>query len=111
VHANKVRHNPVEAESAKFEAEQPTKSTDSVVVPEPWKQIFPPQICQVLLIQKETHPGPGGADHLGKHFLTDLWNHRLRLSVLAKVGQQQEHPRQPLFARIKVCSAPRSLPR
>ena len=37
------------AESAKFEAEQLTKSTDGVAIPEPWKQIFPPQICQVLL--------------------------------------------------------------
>ena len=30
------------AESAKFEAEQLTQPTDSVVIPEPWKQIFPP---------------------------------------------------------------------
>ena len=40
---------PVRAESAKFEAEQLTKSTDGVAIPELWKQIFPPQICQVLL--------------------------------------------------------------
>ena len=53
------------------------------------------------LIQKETHPGPGGADHLGERFLTDSRNHRLRLPFLVKVGQQQEHPRQPLFARIE----------
>ena len=53
------------------------------------------------LIQEETHPGPGGADHLGERFLTDLRNHVLRLPVLPKVGQQQEHPRQPRFARIE----------
>jgi len=53
------------------------------------------------LIQEETHAGPGGADHLGERFLTDLRNDELRLPVFAKVGQQQEHPRQPLFARIK----------
>ena len=52
------------------------------------------------LIQKETHPGPGGADHLGERFLTDLRNDELRLPVLPKVGQQQEHLRQPLFARV-----------
>ena len=27
------------------------------------------------LIQKEIHPGPRGADHLGQRFLTDLRNH------------------------------------
>jgi len=32
-----------------FEAEQLTKSTDCEVIIAPWKQIFPPQICQVLL--------------------------------------------------------------
>jgi hypothetical protein len=35
--------------STKFEVEQPTQSTDSVVIPELWKPIFPPQIIQVLL--------------------------------------------------------------
>jgi hypothetical protein len=53
------------------------------------------------LIQKETHPGPRGADHLGQRFLTDPRNHQLLLPFFTKMGQQQEHPRQPLFARIK----------
>ena len=53
------------------------------------------------LIQKKIHPAPRGADHLGEHFLTDLRNHWLRFSLFAKVGQQQEHPRQSLLARIK----------
>jgi hypothetical protein len=39
-------------------------------------------------IQKETHPGPGSADHLGKRFLTDFRNYRLWLPFFAKVGQQ-----------------------
>jgi hypothetical protein len=42
------------AESAKFEAEQPTKSTDWGGIPELWKQIFPPQICQVLLQARQS---------------------------------------------------------
>ena len=39
------------------------------------------------LIQKETYPGPRGADHLGKRFLTDPRNHQLLFSFFAKVGQ------------------------
>ena len=40
------------------------------------------------LIQKETHPGPRGADPLGKRCLTDPRNNRLHLPFFAKVGQQ-----------------------
>ena len=40
---------PRRAESATFEAEQPTTSTDSVVMPAPWEPIFPPHTLQVLL--------------------------------------------------------------
>jgi hypothetical protein len=35
------------------------------------------------LIQKEIHPGPCGADHLGERFLTDPRNYRLRFSFFA----------------------------
>ena len=38
------------AAPAKFEAEQPIKSTDCSVIFEPWQQTFPPQIIQVLLV-------------------------------------------------------------
>ena len=53
------------------------------------------------LIQKETHSGPSGANHFGERFLIDLWNDQLRLPVFANVDQQQDHPRQPRFARMK----------
>jgi hypothetical protein len=38
---------------------------------------------------------------IGQRFLTDLRNHRLGCPFFAKVGQQQQHPRQPLFTRIE----------
>jgi hypothetical protein len=53
------------------------------------------------LIQKKTHSGARGADHLGERLLTDPRNHRLYLPLFTKVGEQQERPSQPLFARIK----------
>jgi hypothetical protein len=46
-HASYARET---AESAKVEVEPLTKSTDGVAIPEPWKHIFPPHMCQVLLI-------------------------------------------------------------
>ena len=40
------------------------------------------------LIEKETDTRPGGADHFGQRFLTDLGNGGLGLFVFAEVGQE-----------------------
>ena len=53
------------------------------------------------LIQKETHTGARGADHVGQRVLADLRDDRLRLAFFPIVGQQQEDPRQPLLGRIE----------
>jgi protein-tyrosine-phosphatase len=51
------------AESAKFEAEQLATSTDGVAILEPWKHIFPPHICQVLLEACPLFPGAAKMHH------------------------------------------------
>src|SRR5713101_6096323 len=53
------------------------------------------------LVHEPTDPRPRGADHLRQDFLTDFRNNRLGLPSLAKAGQQQEHPRQSLLARVE----------
>ena len=53
------------------------------------------------LIHEETDTGARGADHLGEHFLTDLWNDRLRLTFFPILGQQQKDSRQLLLGRIE----------
>ena len=52
-------------------------------------------------IHKKTHSRPGCANHLRQNFLADLRNHRLGLAFLAELRQQQQNPRQPLFAGIE----------
>ena len=41
------------------------------------------------------------ADHLGQGFLANLGDHWLRFPFLPEIGQQQQKPRQALFARIE----------
>ena len=53
------------------------------------------------LVHEETDSGPGGADHLGQGFLTDLRNHLLWRAVLAEVGEQEQYSRQPFLARVE----------
>jgi hypothetical protein len=52
-------------------------------------------------IHEEAHARPGGADHFGQSFLRDLRDQRFRFSRLAKLRQQQEDPRQTLFAGVE----------
>ena len=52
-------------------------------------------------IHEEIDPRSGGADHLCQVFLTDPANDRFGFAVLAKMGQQQEHPSQALLAGIE----------
>src|SRR5208337_4757729 len=49
-------------------------------------------------IHEKTHSGPGGANHLSQYLLADLGNHRLRFALLAELREQQQNPRQALFA-------------
>src|SRR5580765_173071 len=53
------------------------------------------------LVHEATDPGPSGADHLRQDLLADLRNHGLGFPFLAEVGQQQQHPSQPLLARVE----------
>ena len=53
------------------------------------------------LVHEVTDSGPRGADHLGQRFLANLRKGRPGLVYLPKVGQQQQHPCQPLLAGIK----------
>src|SRR5271157_4498815 len=52
-------------------------------------------------IHEKTHSGPSCANHLSQYLLADLRNHRLGFAFLAELGQQQQNPRQPLFAGIE----------
>ena len=52
-------------------------------------------------IHEEANTRPGGADHFCQSFLRDLRNQRFRFSRLAKLRQQQENPRQTLFAGVE----------
>ena len=52
-------------------------------------------------IHEEANPRAGCAHHLGKHFLAYFGNHRLWCPILAKLGKQQQGPRQALFTRIE----------
>ena len=38
------------------------------------------------LVHEVTHPGAGGANHFGQHFLTDLRNDDLRLPFFPEMG-------------------------
>ena len=53
-------------------------------------------------VHEKAHPRAGSADHFGQGFLADLGYHRLRLTLLPEVGQQQKKARQAFFARIAV---------
>jgi len=53
------------------------------------------------LIHKVAHAGTRRADHVRERLLTDFGDDRLLLSVLAEVRQQEQRPRQPLFAGIE----------
>ena len=52
-------------------------------------------------IHKEADAEPRGADHLRQSFLRDLRNQRFRFSRIAEFGNQQEDPRQTLFAGVE----------
>src|SRR5271154_1586178 len=52
-------------------------------------------------IHEEAHTRPGGANHFCQSFLRDLWDQRFWFSRLAKLRQQQEDPRQTLFAGVE----------
>ena len=52
-------------------------------------------------IHEKTDPRPGCAYHLGEGLLTDLGDYSLGCPFLAKMGEQQKDPGQPLFARIE----------
>jgi hypothetical protein len=53
------------------------------------------------LIHEMTDPRPGGADHLCQIGLTDFGKYRFGSAFLAKMSEQQEDPRQTLFARVE----------
>ena len=53
------------------------------------------------LIHEMADPRPGCADHLGQVILTDFRQHRFGPAFLAEMSEQQEDPRETLFARIK----------
>src|SRR5450755_3688439 len=52
-------------------------------------------------IHEKTDSGPGGADHLSQEFLADFGNYRLGFAFLAELREEQQNPRQPLFAGIE----------
>jgi hypothetical protein len=52
-------------------------------------------------VHKEADSGARGADNFRERLLANLGNHWLGLAILADIGQQQEHPRQPFFTGIK----------
>ena len=52
-------------------------------------------------VHEEADPRPGRADHFRQHLLTDLGDYRLGFAFLAKMGEQQKDPGQPLLARIE----------
>jgi hypothetical protein len=47
------------------------------------------------------HAGTRRADHVRERLLADFGDHRLVLSLLAEVRQQEQSPRQPLLAGVK----------
>src|SRR5580658_4734651 len=52
-------------------------------------------------VHEQANSRTGRADDLSQCLLADLWNHRLRLTVLPEIGQKKEHPCQPLFAGVE----------
>ena len=52
-------------------------------------------------IHEEADPGAGGPHHLRQGFLRDLRYPPLRSSLIAVPGQQQQYPRQSLFAGVE----------
>src|SRR5450631_2847572 len=52
-------------------------------------------------IHEEADARTGSADHFCQSFLSDLRNQRFRFPRLAKLGQQQENPRQTLLAGVE----------
>ena len=53
------------------------------------------------LVHEEADARPCGPHHFRQGFLADIGDHRLGLTVFPEVGQQEQHPRQSLFARIE----------
>ena len=53
------------------------------------------------LIHEMTDPRTGCAHHLCKSILTDSGQHRFSFALLSKMSEQQEDPRQTLFARVE----------
>src|SRR5271157_1171510 len=52
-------------------------------------------------VHEEVDSGARGANDLGQHLLADFGNHRLGFALLPEVRQQEQHPRQPLFAGVE----------
>ena len=53
------------------------------------------------LLGRNADARPRRADHLGQALLADFGDHRFGLPILPEIGQQQQNPRQALFARIE----------
>jgi hypothetical protein len=73
-----------------YDAQQRTVDFDMAVVAD--------ETCLSKFIHEMAHAGSGCANHLGKHFLTDLCNHRVGRAYFAKIGQQQEQTGEPLVS-------------
>src|SRR5580698_8517010 len=52
-------------------------------------------------VHEKADPGPGGADHFRKRFLTEGDLNWRRARLLAEIGKQQQQPRKASFAGIE----------
>ena len=53
------------------------------------------------LVHEMTDPRPGRAHHLRQAILADSGEHKFGFAFLPKMSEQQENPRQTLFARVE----------
>ena len=59
------------------------------------KAVFPKSV------HEEANARPGGAYHLRQSRLAESWDGQLRNFLLAELGHEKEHSRQPSFAGIE----------
>ena len=52
-------------------------------------------------IHEKAHSRPGCANHFSQYLLADLRNYRFRFAFFTELREQQQNPRQPLFAGIE----------
>ena len=52
-------------------------------------------------VHEQANSRAGSANDLSQRLLADLWNHRLGLAILPEIGEEEEHPCQPLFAGVE----------